>query len=40
MTVAAMTAELSNDEYMRWGIYYGRLAQRAELQSLVGRSGR
>jgi hypothetical protein len=31
MTVARLRAEMSNDEYLRWGIYYGRKAQREEL---------
>jgi hypothetical protein len=30
-TVAAMRAEMGNDEYVRWAIYYGRKAQRQEL---------
>jgi hypothetical protein len=31
MTVARLRDEMSNDEYIRWGVYYGRKAQRAEL---------
>jgi hypothetical protein len=32
MTVARMTAEMPNDEFVRWGVYYAREAQRAELR--------
>lgn len=31
MTVARLRAELSNDEYVSWSVYYGRRAQRQEL---------
>lgn len=31
MPVATLRAELSNDEWWRWQIYYGRQAQRAEI---------
>lgn len=31
MTVDRMRAEMGNDEYVRWGMYYARKAQRQEL---------
>lgn len=31
MTVDEMRERMSQDEYMRWSIYHGRRAQRAEL---------
>ncbi len=31
MTVARLQAEMSNEEYLRWTVYYGRKAQREEL---------
>lgn len=31
MTVGRLREEISNDELMRWSVYYGRLAQAAEL---------
>jgi hypothetical protein len=31
MTVARMRAELSNDEYVYWSVYFGRKAQRQQL---------
>lgn len=37
MTVAALRAELPQAEYVRWGVYYGRIAQRAELERLKGK---
>lgn len=40
MTVARLRAELSNDEYLRWGIYFGRKAQRDELELLKAKAGR
>jgi hypothetical protein len=27
---------MSADEYMRWGVYYGRKAQREELEAAKG----
>jgi hypothetical protein len=36
MTVARLRAEMSADEFMRWSIYYGRLAQREQM----ARAGR
>lgn len=32
MTVARLRVEMSQDEYVRWGVYYMRLAQRLELE--------
>ncbi len=37
MTVARLRAEMSNDEFVRWSIYYARKAQRQELESLKRR---
>jgi len=34
MTVAHLRTDLSNDEYMRWGVYFARKAQREELERL------
>lgn len=34
MTVTRMRQEMPADEYMHWGVYFGRLAQRAELARL------
>lgn len=31
MTVAQLRAEMSNEEFVAWGVYHGRKAQRAEL---------
>lgn len=31
MTVARLRAEMTQAEYVRWGVYYGRQAQQAEL---------
>lgn len=31
MTVARMRQEISNSEFMAWGVYYGRQAQRKEM---------
>lgn len=32
MTVVQMRAGLSNQEYVEWGVYYARKAQREELE--------
>ena len=37
MTVTALRAELSQAEYVRWSVYYGRQAQRAELERLKAK---
>lgn len=34
MTVARLRAEMSNGEYVYWTRYYGRKAQREELERL------
>lgn len=39
MTVARLRAEMSNDEFTRWGIYYGRKAQREELAAKTAKGG-
>lgn len=31
MTVARLRAEMSADEFLHWGIYYGRKAQREQM---------
>jgi hypothetical protein len=37
MTVARLRAEMSNHEFVGWSIYYARMAQNAELESLKGK---
>jgi hypothetical protein len=37
MTVARLRDEMSAEEFMRWSVYYGRLAQRQELTSAKRR---
>ncbi len=32
MTVATLRAQMSNDEFVRWAVYFARKAQRRELQ--------
>lgn len=39
MTVARLRAEMSNDEFVRWEVYYARIAQRAELERLKQGGG-
>jgi|GEM_PF-3152263 len=34
MTVAELRQRMSADEFLRWGIYYARKAQREELERL------
>jgi len=31
MTVGELRERMSNDEWMRWGVYYGRLGQMRQL---------
>lgn len=38
MTVARLRREMSAEEFMRWGVYYGRKAQRREMEVLRARS--
>jgi hypothetical protein len=33
MTVARLEAEMPNAEYVRWGVYLGRCAQREQLKA-------
>ena len=40
MTVARLEAEVSNAEYVRWGVYFGRQAQRTELKAKGPGHGR
>ncbi|MGH9891077.1 MAG: hypothetical protein ACREA0_03665 [bacterium] len=37
-SVGELRESLSADEWMRWGVYYGRQAQQAELTALRGQS--
>jgi hypothetical protein len=37
MTVAKLRQELTNDEFLRWGIYYARKSQEAELARKSGK---
>jgi hypothetical protein len=37
MTVARLRAEMSQDELVRWSVYYGRKAQMAELAAMTTR---
>ncbi|WP_269638755.1 hypothetical protein [Micromonospora chokoriensis] len=37
MTVARMRAEMSNDEYVQWSIFYARRAQRRQMQELMAQ---
>lgn len=36
MTRARLREEMSNGEFVQWGIYYARIAQQAELNALTG----
>lgn len=38
MTVARLRAEMSAEEFVHWSVYYGRLAQRQEIE--LAKSGR
>lgn len=37
-TVAEMRSRMSQDEYVRWGIYFARIAQKQELEMAKARS--
>jgi hypothetical protein len=37
MSVARLRADMSNDEFVRWNIYYARMAQQQELASKLRR---
>ena len=39
MTVGRLRDEMSNDEFMHWGVYYARIAQREQLERLKGGGG-
>lgn len=34
MTVARLRSEMSQAEFVRWQIYYGRIAQKREIEEL------
>lgn len=38
MTVARLRAEISQLEYVRWGIYYGRKTQRRQLATATAKA--
>ncbi len=37
MTVGRMRAEMSQAEFVRWSVYYGRKGQRMQLEQLRAR---
>lgn len=37
-TVGELRQMISQDEFMRWGVYYGRIAQRQEMEEKRARS--
>lgn len=37
MTVGSLRAEMSNDEFVRWQVYYARKVQREELEMLKAK---
>ncbi len=37
MTVARLRREMSQAEYLRWSVYYGRKGQRMQLEQLRAR---
>lgn len=39
MTVGGLRAGMSSQEFMEWGIYYARIAQRQELERLKAGGG-
>jgi hypothetical protein len=39
MTVARLEAEMPNAEYVRWGVYLGRRAQREQLAERAAGRG-
>jgi len=39
MTVGLLREQMSSDEFMRWGVYYARIAQRQELEQLKAGGG-
>jgi hypothetical protein len=40
MTVGEMRDRMSHDEFVRWGMYYARKAQREELEHLRAQATR
>jgi hypothetical protein len=40
MTVEEMRERMSNEEFVRWSVYYGRKAQREELAAKSAKRGR
>lgn len=36
MTVAQLRAEMSNDEYLRWSMYFARRGQKLNEQQVFG----
>jgi hypothetical protein len=39
MTVGQLREQMSSEEFQRWGVYYARIAQRAELERLKQGGG-
>jgi hypothetical protein len=39
MTVAELRDRMGQEEFMRWSIYYGRIAQQRELEMAKARGG-
>lgn len=39
MTVDRLRREMSGEEFMRWGVFYARKAQREELERLKAEKG-
>jgi hypothetical protein len=40
MTVARLRHEMTQEEFVRWSVYYGRKGQRAQLAQRSARAGR
>lgn len=40
MTVGQLREQMSNDEFVRWGVYYARITQRLELERLKAGGGK
>lgn len=40
MTVGRLRVEMPNEEFVHWSVYYGRKAQRRQLQELMARGSR
>lgn len=38
MTVERLRREMPHDEWIRWGVYFGRIAQRRELAAKTANS--